>query len=105
MAEGKTPKRSRSARSRAVQLPAHLDITSVGELKQTLSASRPTAAGELVLDASAVEHVDFAGMQLLFAFRQSAHQQDCKIRWENPPDRLKNAAVLLGMNESFNFDM
>ncbi len=100
VAEGKTPKRSRSARTHAVLLPAHLDIASVGELKQTLSASL-LAAGEQVLDAAAVEHVDYAGMQLLFAFRQAAHQQDCKIRWLNLPDRLKDAATLLGMADAF----
>lgn len=103
MAEGKTSKRSRSARPCAVQLPAHLDIAAVGKLKQTLSAAL-LAAGEPVLDAAAVEHVDYAGMQLLFAFRHAAHQQGHTIRWANPPERLKDAAALLGMADAFAFD-
>lgn len=103
MAEGKTPKRSRSARPCAVQLPAHLDIAAVGELKQTLSASLLTA-GELVLDAAAVERADCAGMQLLYAFRHAAHQQGRQLRWANPSDRMKDAAALLGMADAFAFD-
>jgi anti-anti-sigma factor len=105
VAEGKTSKRSRSARPcTTVQLPAHLDIAAAGELKQTLSASLLTA-GELVLDAAAVEHADCAGMQLLFAFRHAADQQGHKLRWANPSARLKAAAALLGMTDAFGFDI
>lgn len=103
VAERKTSKRSRAVRAQTVHLPVHLDIAAVSELKQTLSASLATAR-ELVLDASAVEHVDCAGMQLLLAFRLAARQQGYTVRWANMPARLTDAAALLGMSVALECD-
>lgn len=97
MAEAKPPKRTR-ARTRVVPLPASLVIAQIGELKSMLTDVLGTAR-PVTLDATAVDQVDGAGMQLLFAFGQAAQAQGCVTHWKNPPPCLQDAAALLGMAE------
>lgn len=96
MVEGKTSKRSRALRERAVALPAQLDIANAGELKQLLTDAFATQA-PLQLDASAVERVDTAGMQLLLAFCSTAQAQGRPAEWKKTSPQLHDAARLLGM--------
>ncbi len=97
MAERKTtPKRARAPRARVLPLPASLDIAGADELKQVLSAALDSAK-PIKLNATAVEHVDAAGMQLLLVFCNSARAQGLKTTWTGAPPRLKEAAALLGM--------
>lgn len=104
--EGKNvPKRGRAARSASVPLPACLDIAHVGELTPLLSDALSRSASRcgartLAIDASAVELVDSAGMQLLLAFTRALRAQDREVEWKHPPERLRAAAALLGMGEA-----
>jgi anti-anti-sigma factor len=97
--EGKTTKRRQAARTRAVPLPAHIDIANVGELKQLLTNAL-AAETPLVLDASAVEQVDAAGMQLLLAFCRNAQTHGRSTGWKTISPRLHDAARLLGMADA-----
>lgn len=63
---GSTPEFT-SATSMRVQLPAQLDVASVTRLYQML-APLVDAAGSVILDASAVERVHAAALQVLAAF-------------------------------------
>ncbi len=48
--------------------------------------------GELQLDASELEQVDAAGMQLLCALMKSAKRQEVQVSWSGVSDRLCDAA-------------
>lgn len=98
MTEGKSPKRSH-ARIRVVPLPALLVIAQVGELKSTLTDALG-AVRPVTLDATAVDQVDSAGMQLLLAFQRAAQAHGCVTQWKNPPPCLQDAAALLGMADA-----
>lgn len=96
--EGKTTQRSRARRPQILTLPAHLDIAHAGELKQTLDAAL-AAKPPVILDATAVELVDTAGLQLLLAFRR-ARAAD----WRNPSSALCDAAALAGLSGALALD-
>lgn len=99
MTEGKTSKRSRSARQRVLELPARLDIAAVGELKQRLDEAL-ISAQPLALDAGGVEYVDAAGLQLLLAFQRADPAGGVSAAWRNPSPVLHEAAALLGLTEA-----
>ena len=96
MTEGKTPKTSR-ARCRVLRLPATLGIAQVAELRgqfsEALDSGRP-----LAIDASAVEQLDGAAMQLLLAFQRRAAAAGRTPVWRKPSPPLMDAAALLGLD-------
>lgn len=102
MTEGKTSRRSRSARHQVVELPVRLDIAAAAELKRRLDTAL-NASHPLTLDAHAVEHVDAAGLQLLLAF-QRADPPGTGAEWRNPSAMLREAAALLGLSEALRLD-
>lgn len=102
MTEGKTTKRTRSARRQVLELPARLDIAAAAGLKRQLDAAL-AGAQPLTLDAHAVEHVDAAGLQLLLAF-QRADPPGTGAAWRNPSPVLCEAAALLGLSEALRLD-
>ena len=54
--------------------------------------------GDLVLDASKLERVDTAALQLLAALFRDAEPKGVKVSWENPSEPLKYAAGLTGLS-------
>lgn len=74
-------------------LPARVDIGIASELKADLMALL-SIPGPIVVDASAVQRVDGAGVQLLTAFQQRA-----RATWLNPTPPLREAIILLGLGE------
>ena len=99
MTEGKTPKRSRAPRVHTLELPARLDIAAVGGLKHLLDAALASAQPP-TLDASRVEHVDAAGLQLLLAFQHANSAGGASATWRDPSPALIEAAALLGITEA-----
>lgn len=63
-----------------------------------LLVERLAAGGEVVLDGSAVERADGAGLQLLLAFFESAREQGATVSWQSASDPLRENARLLGMS-------
>lgn len=102
MTEGKTSKRTRSARRQVVELPARLDIAAAADLKRQLDAAL-AASQPLTLDAQAVEQVDAAGLQLLLALQRTA-AAGAGAAWRNLTPVLREAAALLGLSEALRLD-
>ena len=87
-------------------LPAELSIYTVTELRLQwlawLNASHdaapgPDAGSEHRVDASAVEEIDAAGVQLLMALSNEASQQRRVLRLVQPSGPLATACAALGL--------
>jgi anti-anti-sigma regulatory factor len=83
-------------------LPVELSIYSVGELKgQWLGwiseAPAEPEAEHWALDASTVNEVDAAGLQLLLALSHTLSQQDQRLVLLHPSAALSEACAALGL--------
>ena len=85
-------------------LPGELTIYTVGELKgQCLAwlgetSAEGDAGGEhWPLDASAVDQIDAAGVQLLVSLSHTLSQQDQPLQLRNPSPVLAGACAALGL--------
>ena len=75
-----------------------LDVSLVADFKMLLQQ----ASGQnspIVLDASQLERIDGAGLQLMTAFFQEAAESGLSVSWKNPTDALINAVDLTGLKE------
>jgi len=75
-----------------------LDISLVSDFKVILQQ----ASGQnspIVLDASQLERIDGAGLQLVTAFFQEATESGLSVSWRNPTDALIYAANLTGLKD------
>ena len=59
-----------------------------------------TSNKDVRIDASAVEKIDTAIMQLLYAFVLKVNSLNHKISWINPSNEFKSSAALLGLSEN-----
>ena len=73
-----------------------LDISVVHELYQTLQQVVETS-NPLVIDATNVERIDTAGLQLLCAFMQHAQDRSITVQWHQPAPAVYDAARLLDL--------
>ncbi|MFC4764263.1 STAS domain-containing protein [Dyella koreensis] len=78
-----------------VTLPADCRIADLPAVKAELQAALATSAAEL--DASAVERVDTAALQLLAVFRRDAASKGLAVAWTGASAALRDAATLLGL--------
>ena len=85
-------------------LPAELTIYTVGELKgQCLAwlgaapAEGDTGGDHWPLDASAVDQIDAAGVQLLVSLAQTLSQQGQPLKLLQPGTALSEACAALGL--------
>ena len=58
----------------------------------------------VIINASSVEMIDTAMLQLLIAFVRKLQNQGIKISWIEPSDELISRAVLLNLEEHLNID-
>ena len=77
-------------------LPTSLDIAGSRDLQAAL---RPLLDSQEVahLDASKVERVDAAGLQLLTAFVRRARSAEVSVVWRGVSAELKAAAAMTGL--------
>jgi phospholipid transport system transporter-binding protein len=85
---------------RMLALPAQLTLR---DAKATLAALTPAIAaapaGTIVLDASALTHIDSSALAVLLECRRMAEQRQCKFEVQNAPPRLAELARLYGVQE------
>lgn len=79
-------------------LPADLRIADLGAVQSNLKSL--FASVEVALDASGVERVDTAALQLLVAFRREAKARGMAPAWRNVSTVLREAASLLGLTNA-----
>lgn len=83
---------------KGVVLPADCRIADLAEVKQAIQAA--LATGALGIDASAVERVDTAALQLLLAARRDANKAAATFAWNGVSDALRDAAGVLGLAQT-----
>ncbi len=78
---------------------AVLAINTVGALHADLAH---LLAGEtsVVLDASAIETIDTAAIQLLLAFVRELHAQHRTVNWQTPSQTISSTIALLGLTQT-----
>ncbi|HMN44399.1 MAG TPA: STAS domain-containing protein [Povalibacter sp.] len=82
----------------AITLAANCSIKEVAVLRSQLCAV--VDSGEPVaIDASAVERIDTATLQLLYAFVRDRLNSDREVTWQGVPAALTDAARLLGVRD------
>jgi phospholipid transport system transporter-binding protein len=103
-------KKQNPALSPASEAPANtilfdrsMDIASAGELQQklitVLQANTPVE-----LDATNVERVDTAALQVLTAFFKDAEAAGVAVQWKQTSETLDQAAHLLGLGQALHLD-
>jgi anti-sigma B factor antagonist len=91
-------KKQAGTTAQTVSLGRTLGIREVGDLRaQLLSAIE---AGPVVIDASAVEQADSAGLQLLVALERSLAARGEAVTYSATAPALLAAARLLGLHEA-----
>lgn len=81
-------------------LPVDCRMAAQAALKaELLGALKP---GAIALDATQVERVDTAALQLLVLFRRELDKQGGTLHWHGTSDALNEAAGLLGLAQLLN---
>ena len=75
-----------------------LDIAGVAEFHARCLEALGTRKN-LRLNASQLDRVDTAALQVLSAFIQDANTQEQTVEWENPSESLCQSAALLGLSK------
>ena len=75
-----------------------IDISTTTELRTQLMISLESRQS-VVLDASRVERIDTAALQVLSAFVQDAYSQKQSVLWKEPSKVLLRSAELLGLSQ------
>ena len=82
----------------AITLAANCSIKEVATLRQQLIAA-VDVTGPVVIDAEAVERIDTATLQVLYAFVRDRLAGDREVTWQGVPAALTDAARLLGVRD------
>ncbi|MEJ0039079.1 MAG: STAS domain-containing protein [Gammaproteobacteria bacterium] len=99
IAKASAPKRKSD---RPVALPAECVIASAPGLRTTL-LKRVGDAGNVRIDASAVQRIDTASLQVLAAFARDRRADGLPLEWLGVPDCLTEAATLLDLTTALGF--
>ena len=67
----------------SIAMPAVLDIAAATELRETLLGQIKDGA-EIIIDASGVERVTTAGVQLVISAAAEAKNQTAQLKWASP---------------------
>jgi ABC-type transporter Mla MlaB component len=103
-AKAVAPKR-KAAKPRAnkpVALPAECLIASAVGLRATL-LKRLSDTAKVQIDASAVQRIDTASLQVLAAFARDRRADDLPLEWLAVPACLTEAATLLDLTNALGF--
>ena len=94
MAKKRSRKKAARGPNGLLALPARLGIKNVSEWKSEL-AGLLKADCSIKIDASAVESIDTAALQLLVAFVSQLKQQARALEWQQPTDAFLQHAHLI----------
>lgn len=87
-----------AATAATIALSGICSIKEVAALRQSLCAMVDTPA-PIAIDASAVERIDTATLQLLYAFVRDRVAADREVFWQGVTAALADAVCLLGMRD------
>ncbi len=98
----RTGKKS-TRRAATYDLGGDLTIRSVQAHKEGLNALL-AVQGQVTLEATAVKHVDTAGLQLVAAFVVQMLGAGRELRWNQPARALTEAAASLGLTSALHLE-
>ena len=84
--------------SNRIELESSMVINKAGEIFDSLRKIE-SSADAVEIDASKVEIIDTAILQLLFSFALSLREKNVKLSWYKPTEGLLNKASVLGLTE------
>lgn len=84
----------------SIPLPATLTIQSVAADHADLCELIKSVESPVTIDASGVEEIDTAGMQLILSLVNQLHSQSLKTKWHSPSNVVLQTADILGMSEA-----
>jgi len=90
------------AKSRPVALPAECVIASAADLRTTLLKCL-SESGNVQIDASAVQRIDTASLQVLAAFARDRRAGGLAVEWVGVPGCLTEAATVLDLTTVLGF--
>jgi anti-anti-sigma regulatory factor len=93
----KTTKKKATVESAPVILSDRPCIKVIGELKDSLISAR-AAGAPIMIDASQVEGIDAATLQLLVAFVNSIRERALAIEWTGSSDAFRGMADLCDLS-------
>ena len=85
-----------------LHLGQSLSVSKVVELYKHFTPYLEEESG-VAIDASEINHVDTAGLQLLCAFVSGMANQQCQVLWGGISDTLKEVVQLLDLEISLGF--
>ncbi len=81
-----------------VHIGTHLDVRSVGEVRTLLIAAQESAKGDVVLDMSALEVIDAAGLGMLAAAHARGERTGHRLVLRNCPKELRRVLAVTRLN-------
>lgn len=84
-----------------IALPASLTLSAASAELARLQALAAAQAGEVVLDASALQEVDSSCLAVLLQCRREALGRGLGFRVDHPPEKLQALMKLYGVAELF----
>lgn len=82
------------------KVPTELTVYTAAESLQQFLACLDSEESVIALNLNHVEEVDGCGVQLLLYFNEAAQKQQKSLCIESPPEDLKDALVLLNLEQS-----
>ncbi len=86
------------AASDLVKIGSHLDVRNVGEMRSLLTAAQESATGDLVLDMSALQVIDAAGLGLLTAAHVRGERTGHRLVLRNCSKELRRVLAVTRLN-------
>ena len=81
-----------------VTVGSHLDVRSVGEFRTRLTAVQDSATGDVVVDMSALEVIDLAGLGMLAAAHVRAERSGHRLVLRNCSKELRRLLAVTRLN-------
>ncbi|MDH3342089.1 MAG: STAS domain-containing protein [Gammaproteobacteria bacterium] len=94
----KEPKVEAVSSSNRLELESSLVINKASDIFESLK-QLDTTGSAIEIDASKVEIIDSAILQLLFSFVLSLKEKGVKLVWHKPTESLLNKASILGLTD------
>ena len=99
----KTARKTAATKPGLIVLVGSPGIKTVAELQDTLAKAHGGASA-VVVDASVVESIDTAALQLLVAFTNSIREQSRTIEWKEPSSEFREMAELVDLSRGLGID-
>ena len=84
----------------SIPLPTTLTIQSVAADHAQFCELIKSVESPVTIDASSVEEIDTAGMQLVLSLVNQLHSQSLETQWQSPTEVLLQTADVLGMSDA-----